>query len=230
MDASYLFLPIILTELNLVWSKALHLGEPVSFPEKTVISGGYKETEPSRQGMYYIKRGLIRLTSLSHGGQERTMLYMGPGVFFREIPMMLHSGDSLFTCMEATDTVFFSKKQINVNFIHEYPDLFFNLLESMSKKSHCFYNLLSASTLSGSFNNTCRALYSMHLHNRRKGHVVPHLTQLELAAFLGIHRSSLHKALTRLKDEGVIGSYSRNHLVIHNPDALYEYALKPTEE
>lgn len=144
--------------------------------------------------------------------------------------MMLHGGDSLFTCMEPTDTVFFPKSTLNAEFIREHPELFYNFIESLSKKSQCFYSRLSAASMSDSFGNACQALYSMHLYNRHKGHVAPRLTQLELAAFLGIHRSSLHKALARLKDEGVIGQYSRKHLTIHKPDALYEYALKTAEE
>lgn len=81
MDASHLFMPIILRDLNLVWEKVLRQGEPVAMPAKTVVYGGFSSGKDARQGMYYIKRGLVRLASLSPGGQERTMLYMGAGVF-----------------------------------------------------------------------------------------------------------------------------------------------------
>lgn len=229
MPDTHLFLPIILRNLNTVWEKVQHLGKPVVFPAKAIVSGETAGDDP-KQGMYYIKRGLVRLTSLSPGGQERTMLYLGPGVFFREIPMLLHSGDSVFTCMESTETVFFPKKMLTCDFIKTHPELFLNLVESLSRKSMCFYNQLSGACLYGSFGNTCRALYSMYLFNRQKGHVYPGLTQLELAAFLGIHRSSLHKALARLKDEGIVGAYSRKHLAVYNPEALYGYALKAEDE
>lgn len=224
------FVPIILRELNLVWEKALHLAEPMTFSPKTVITGTLSDYGNSRQGMYYIKRGLIRLSSLSPGGQERTMLFMGGGVFFNEIPMILHPGDAVFTSMEVTETFFFHKKTLTPDFIRSYPELMLNLLESLSKKSQFFYNQLSTAGMFGSFANTCRALYCMHLFNRQKGQIIPRLTQLELSALLGIHRSSLHKALTRLKDEGVIGAYNRKHLTIYNPDALYHYALSAGDE
>ena len=230
MQQSYFFSPIILTDLNTVWEQLLHLGVPVSFPVRSFISASGAPSVDSASGMYYIKRGRVRLSSLNISGQEKVMLYMGRGVLFNEIPMLQFSHDYVFTCMEDTETVFLSKKLLTDKFIKEYPALFLNLLESMSKKSQNFYSQLSALRSFSSFANVCRTLYSMHLFQRLRGTIVPHLTQQELAAFLGIHRSSLHKALTRLKEEGIIGPYSRKQLALHDEKALYEYAMKTDEE
>jgi CRP-like cAMP-binding protein len=73
------------------------------------------------------------------------------------------------------------------------------------------------------FGNLCRALYSMHLHQKKKDRIVPRLAQQELAAFLGVHRSSLHKAMTRLRAEGIIGAYSKSSLEIRDIDRLEGY-------
>lgn len=230
MRQTYLFSPIILTDINTVWEQFLHLGVPVSFPVRSFISASGAPSSESASGMYYIRRGRVRLSSLNISGQEKVMLYMGRGVLFNEIPMLQFSHDYVFTCMEDTETVFLSKKLLTDKFIKEYPPLFLNLLESMSKKSQNFYSQLSALRSFSSFANVCRTLYSMHLFQRVRGNIVPQLTQQELAAFLGIHRSSLHKALTRLKEEGTIGPYSRKHLALLDEKALYEHALKTEEE
>lgn len=218
------FMPIILTQINTPWEKVYSLGVPVSFPVRRILSGCTAGCSDAGTGMYYIKRGRVRLSNLNPNGQERVVLYMGKGVLFNEIPMLDFNPDYLFTCMEAVDAVFWPKKLITGDFIREYPDLLLNLLESMGKKSRSFYCQLNSLRSFSSFANVCRTLYSMHLFNRVGERIVPELTQQELAALLGIHRSSLHKALTRLKDGGIIGSYHRKQLTIYDLPALYHYA------
>jgi DNA-binding IclR family transcriptional regulator len=61
------------------------------------------------------------------------------------------------------------------------------------------------------------------------GKIVPHLSLQELAAFLGIHRSSLHKALARLREESIIGDYSKNRLEIYDLEKLSLYCKEPSE-
>lgn len=216
------FQPIILMDLNTEWEAVFSLGTPVNFTAKTIISASSYPAAVS--GLYYIRRGRVRLSHIASNGQEKVMLYMGKGVLFNEIPMLHVGEDYLFTCMEQTDTVFWPKKRINADFIRQYPELMLNLLESMSSKSRGFYNQLCGLRSFDAFVNVCRTLYSMYQHNKVDGVIVPRLTQQEIAAFLGVHRSSLHKALVRLKDEGVISAYNRKELEVYNPDKLFEYA------
>lgn len=230
MQQKSVFFPLILTDLNLVWSQVLHLGTPVSFPARTFISSSGVSGRESCNGMYFIKRGRVRLSSLSMSGQEKVMLYMSKNVLFNEIPMLVYSYDYVFTCMEHTEAVFWPKRFLDEKLAREKPELIFNLLESLSRKSQSFYVQLSAQRNYSTFGNVCRTLYSMHLFNRVKGAIVPQLTQQEVAAFLGIHRSSLHKALTRLKDEGVIGQYSRKQLSVFDENRLLAYCEEAKEE
>ncbi|MDR0816458.1 MAG: helix-turn-helix domain-containing protein [Desulfovibrio sp.] len=140
--------------------------------------------------------------------------------------MFQTSEDYLFTSIEQTEAVFFPKQFITTDFIAEYPDLVLNLLQSLSIKTRILYSQISCGFAFDSFGMVCRALYSMHLYNREGGRVVPHLTQQDLGVLLGLHRSSLHKALARLKDEGIIGSYSKKALHIHDIGRLLTYARK----
>lgn len=222
MSQDTVFQPIILMNMNKVWENVLHMGTPLSFPAKKIIS--FSQSDSTNAGIYYIRHGCVRLSHIASNGQEKVMLYMGRGMLFNEIPMLNVGSDYLFTCMEPTETVFFPKKWITEEFIKEHPDLFLNLLESLSKKSRNFYSQLCGVRIFDAFVNVSRILYSMYLHNKAQDYVVPRLTQQEIAAFLGIHRSSLHKALFRLKDEGIIGQYSRKRLEVYDPDRFLEYA------
>lgn len=220
------FYPLFMKDLNRPWEKVIHLGTPVSFPAKAVITGRKHGTEQS--GVYYVKRGRVRLSNVTIGGQEKMLLYMGEGSLFNEIPMLTSSSDYMFTCLENTETIFWTRKQIT-EFIKEYPELVLNLMEAMGTKMQNFYVQLCGMSSYGAFVNVCRVLFSMHLFQRKGDIVVPGISKQELAAFLGIHRSSLHKALARLQDEGVIGAYTRNYLEITNLEALKTYAEQLVE-
>lgn len=221
MDTDTLLFPIIMTGLNTPWEKAFPEGTAMTFRPKFIISDHNSNIYNS--GIYYIKRGSVKLSNISSAGQERILLYMGKGCVFNEVPMLQFSSDCIFTCLEQTDVIFWNKKMLSSEFIRKYPELISNLMFSMSKKSQSFYSQLCVARSCDSFVNVCRALYSMYLFNREKGAVVPRLTQHDLAAFLGIHRSSLHKALNRLKEEGIIGHYSRMNLPIHDVGRLKCY-------
>ncbi len=221
------FLPIILIDLNKPWEKVLALGTPVSFPARAVISG--RDHASAATGMYFIRRGGVMLSNISAGGKERAHLYMGRGTLFNEIPMLQMTRNYVFTCMESTEAVFFPKKLINTEFTRQYPELIMNMLDSLSRKLRILYVNLSGERIFSSFANVCRALYSMHLFNLVDGKIVPRLARQELAALLGIHRSSLHKALSRLRDEGVIGEYSKKELRIHDVATLLAYASEEND-
>lgn len=223
MDITSEFAPLILANLNTPWERVLALGTPLSFPPKKLIPT--HSGNSSLDGMYYITHGRVRLSHIAPNGSEKVLFHMGKGMLFNEIPMFLSLQNSLFTAVEPTKAYFWPRHLLTLSFTKEYPDLINNLLQSLSRKASNFHIQLCAQGLFTSFVNVCRALYSMHLFQRNHDIVTPHLTQHELAAILGVHRSSLHKALTRLKDENVIASYSKKELVITNLEALLHYAL-----
>jgi CRP-like cAMP-binding protein len=222
MSAKSSFQPVIFGDLNSPWEKVLSLGILQSFSAKTIIPA--RSRGDVGVGMYYIRRGCVRLSNITPSGREKIMLYMARGMIFNEIAMFHSLKAHLFTCMEATETVFIPQKRITVDFIRDHPELILNLIESVTKKSASFYVQLFGLRAFDTFVNVCRVLYSMYLFNRSNGNVVPRLSQQELAAFLGIHRSSLHKALLRLKKEGIIGSYHRRNFAVHSPERLLAYS------
>ncbi len=212
--------PVILINLNTAWEKMLHLGVPVSFVPRQIISA---EVDGATQGFYYVRRGRVRLSYIASNGQEKVLFYVGKGTLFHDVPAIVKSTSCIFTCMDATSAVFFNKKMLSHKFISEHPEIITNWVESIAEKSTNFFHQLCGFGLLDSFANVCRLLYSMALYNREGDKIVPYLSKQECAALLGIHRASLHKALTRLQKEEIIGKYSRHELEILDMDKLESY-------
>ncbi len=226
MTNEHAFAPIVLKNLNRPWEQAISRASKYSLPARKTIVSNAKGTE--YDGLYYIVNGRVRLSYIAANGSEKVLFYIGNGTLFNEIPMLVYTNTAIFTTVIPTTVYFWQRKHMNKIFL-AYPTLVNNLLESLSHKASNFYSQLCSLGLFNTFTNVCRALYSMHLHNREGGIIIPLLTQQELATFMGIHRSSLHNALFRLKEENIIIKYTKNELVIANIEALYQYASEVDE-
>lgn len=220
-------LPIIITGMNEPWEKITHLGTRERFPKRSVVAGGGADVD----GIYYLVRGLVRLSCITRAGKEYAMLYMGEGMLFNENDIFHKGLNNFLTSIEPLETVFFPRAMLNEQFFGEHPDLAMNLISSMSQKTRVLYSLLGATRSLDSFAHVCRVLYRMHLFNRvqeagsSKSRIVPRLCQQELAAFLGMHRASMHTAISRLKEERIIERYSKKELIITDLPALERYVM-----
>ncbi len=217
-----LFPPIILKDLNAAWAKVLHLGTQVNFKRNQILA---VDENYNANGAYFIKEGCIRLSYIAPNGQEKVLFFIGKGSLFNEVPSVSPSSPCIFTSVTPTTAVYFKKSLVtSPRFAVEHPEVVLNWVESTSIKTGCLFRQLCDVGLFDVFTNVCRLLYTMAQHHKEHGKIVPHLSQQECASYLGIHRGSLHKALSRLKDEGVIESYSRHELRILNMEQLREYA------
>jgi CRP/FNR family transcriptional regulator len=226
MNEDAYFYPLILEDINNAWEPMLPRISPAVFPAKSVISR-CRSSGNVEDRLFFIKKGLIRLSQIDYRGIEKIMLYMGKGTFFNENPVFnpYPCDDYYFTSIDETEAMMLPKKLV-AGIIREHPRLAFDMMRSMSVKTYTFYRQLSSMRNRRSFGNTCRILYGMHRYQRKNGIIVPRISQRELAAYLGIHRSSLHKNLLRLKKENIIGRYSRRCLEIRGLRQLYTYAVE----
>lgn len=60
----------------------------------------------------------------------------------------------------------------------------------------------------------------MYLEHQRENPIVPHMSQTELGKVLGIPRSSFCRIIHSLRQEGIIGHFTRNRLEILDQDRL----------
>jgi CRP-like cAMP-binding protein len=211
---------------NRVWESILHLGEKRRYAARQRVTLPLSESE---QGVFYLKRGSVRLAFVSEYGDEMIQLIIKAGTTFNEISALtpVDSSSLEFYCLEAVEAYFFHRAVIFCpDFVRGHPELILNLMESMTRKSSLFFNHGCELGMFNSFRNICRTLYFLWERQGKSAEFAPGLTHGDLAAHLGIHRASLHKILRRLIDEGVIGGYTSRKLTILDPARLEIYALR----
>lgn len=226
MRDSYHFYPLFICNMNLPWKDVLHLGIPVKYRKRQVISF-YDDTV----GFFYLNKGKVRVSYIAECGSEKNVFFIGEGTLCNEIPSLAFGySEAILTSLDNIETVFFSKDQVfDREFMSAYPQVIRNLVESLSLKSCYLFSQACNLGLFDAFQNVCRVLYGMVIFAENKKTVVPQLSQQDIASFVGIHRGSLHKILRRLKDEGVIGTYSRHSMKVLDLDKLYYYAVSKSD-
>ena len=224
MPAELSFPPIIITGHNEIWEESLPMGVPVHFSAGTFFSDIGSSLPSPDAGIYFIKKGRVKLSGKDAKGEATTLLHFGEGMIFNEVPMLQHSNGYKIVCMEDTEAVFLPKRLVLGKIFKTNDKLRRNLLESMAYKSNCYLARLKTYGGSNALCLVSRALYSMYLYNRYEETVVPRLTQAELSEYLGLHRRTLQRALARLKEEGICGQYSHKHLDIFDHNQLLSLA------
>ena len=208
--------------LNGQWKSALHYATCLKFPKNAVIP---HSTKP---GVYYLAKGEVVLTYCSSCGRERTALYYEEGSLFNEARTFSgYNPDGIFTCTTDVEAYLFSRDCIlNTEFIRSYPELIRSLLASMGAKILLHYSFLADMGTGSHIVHICRLILSLSQKNGNSLRFSAEMTQQEVAALLGVHRTTLARILRRLISMGVISKFTNREVCIENRELLLQLAEK----
>ena len=207
-------------ELNAPWREIIHLGERKLLPKHHELGNTGDET------FFFLNRGSLRLSCVAEDGQERVVMIMEEGVLFGEITFMHKSSvhfHSLRTLSECEVFIFPNTLLDDVDFCRQYPLLILNLVRSLGVKAGAFFSQIYDSNLLDTRGQICRMLSHIWREQGEAAAVNPDLSQIDVANILGIHRSSVCRVIRELRDEGVIGRFSKTRLEVLQPQALMEH-------
>ena len=207
---------IRLENLNEPWREVLHLGVRCLFPKH------HMEPGEKMRGFYFIRRGVVRLSYIGDAGQERSSLFMKRNCLFNEIPALNQDAqNAAFFCMEESEVWRFDADLLrDPLFIAKYPKLISNLMESMAKKSTIFFSHLSSMAFSSSMSQMC----AMLLQLAQSGG--PRITQGQMAAMLGLHPTTVARLVRTLRNEGILGKFTKTELEVLDMERLRATAEK----
>ncbi len=155
-------------------------------------------------GFYIVSRGLVKIYKISMDGKEQILHIMGPGEPFGEVPVF--SGQrfpaNAETLMES-DLLFFPRQDF-VDLIAHYPSLAMNMLAVLSGRLRQFTIQIENLTLREV--PARLAAYLIYLADRDKQDkaVTLDISKGQLASLLGTVPETLSRALTNMKNNGLI--------------------------
>jgi len=207
-------------KLNAPWREITKLGE------RKVLPRHHELGSPEGETFFFLNRGSLRLSCIAEDGQERVVMIMEEGVIFGEITFMHKSSvhfHSLRTLSECEVFIFPNTLLDDVDFCRQYPHLILNLVRSLGVKAGAFFSQIYDSNLLDARGQICRMLSHIWREQGKAEAVNPDLSQIDMANILGIHRSSVCRVIRELRDEGVIGRFSKTRLEVLDPETLMEH-------
>lgn len=204
--------------VNSIWATVLDRSTHISFPKNHEI-----QTIQSDY-FYYLIKGKLKLSCLSANGQERVVMHLGPGTLFNEVSHLHLSAHrhSLHTLEQCEVGRFPDKLLKDTDFFTSHPLLIQNLVQSLGIKTGAFFAQLFDSGLIHVRGRVCRMLHQLWKENGEKPSFRTNVSQVDMAAMLGVHRSSLCREIRTLREQGIIGHFSKAKLEIYHPEKLLE--------
>lgn len=211
---------IFIREQNSAWREVLHLAS-----RQNIAKGSRWVDYGHVESFSFLDKGMMRLSSLDRNGNERIFLYIGQGCIFNELGVLNGPGNAPFSsaalfALEDCEVYHFPQSILyDEAFTIRHPALMMNLVHSLARKAGSFFSQLDESAGLDPETQVCRYLYRAvdeEMHNGR-----PRFSQTELALALGLHRSTVCRILRQLRDEGILGEFTRHKLEIKNREALW---------
>lgn len=210
-------------QLNKPWERVLDRSEIKDFQKGTTLDIGDIN---SRNKFYYILSGKVKISYIRISGEERTVIYAYPGTLMN-VPTVLanDSDNTIAECLEKSRIAFFDARLLrDPSFVAENPELFINLLHSLSLQLVIQARRLDEDGAGSSLQLVAGFLLEQAELNNESQRFSPGITQQELAVLLGTHRTTITRALVHLRRNGIIGKFTKHELQILDIEKLRSVA------
>lgn len=175
------------------------------------------DQQPS--GIFYIEEGIIRRYWITEKGEEITLNLYKPHTF---LPMSWAISD-VKNChfYEAMTDVTFRKapKQDVLSFLHEHPDILFDLLRRVYIGMEGMWKHVESLTVGNSYTKLVVGLVILGKRfgkAENNGTVISlAMTESDLANYVGMSRETTSRELHKLKEEQLV-SFEKKKLTIHD--------------
>jgi len=207
------------------WGAILHLGIRRAFPRGSEIV----DLETPVEGVYFVLEGSVEVPLYTSHGPEKVLFHVGPGCIFGEISCFAAAdlNEASVRARTACVTYFFSRSLIEGTIASQYPQLLLELLRALAYKTRMYTVLLQDSLAGDNFLRVCKMLvYLVHYKGlelapgQKQVSFQPGLTQQEMARLMGVHRVTVTKAISRLKNLGILRRFSKQRLELVDFPAL----------
>jgi CRP/FNR family cyclic AMP-dependent transcriptional regulator len=170
-------------------------------------------------GLYAIRRGLIRIGTTDDLGQQMTMNLLGAGDVFGEIALLdgrSRTADAV--ALESTEMFFLPRRDF-VGLVEGEPAIAQHLIELLCARLRDLIERMEETTFLPAETRLARRILALAIDYGREIHA----SQEELASLTGVTRETVNRQLQSWKRSGIL-SLGRGRLVIHDLDDVRRLA------
>ncbi len=173
--------------------------------------------------VYFLRSGLLQF-SRSINKNMLPIFYLGKNSLCFEMHIIGHTAlPSHYHAIEDAALVRFPIRFIR-NLIEEKPELSYLIMESIGVKYSALLTRINEMGTHDLLRNIARLLLDMAAYNKFAHTFTPAISQRELVEFFSVHRSSVNRSISILRDKKIIGNYTKNRIEILDYSMLIDIA------
>lgn len=171
-------------------------------------------------GLYFVRRGLVKVFKTSEEGKEQTLRLIGPGSTFNDVPA-LDGGPNPASVMAMEPTVVYAISGERLRrLIGESPGVAEAAVRMLATALRSLVSLVEDLSFRHVRERVAKILLEQDERNDAASQQPPHrLTQQEMAALAGTAREMVGRAIKELEGAGAIRSV-RGQITVVNRDRL----------
>ena len=167
-------------------------------------------------GMHLVLSGSFRAVAFSRSGQQRTLWIMRAHSLIGEVSLLTDSAAIyLMECEDEGETVFFPRATLREKILPAHPEVGLSIMRILALK----LRVQSEDSQAWNFMSARKRVGDFLLHRSGETGGPVRISHAELAEFLGLHRVTVTKAVTRLREAGLI-ECGEEGMIIRDPDRL----------
>lgn len=200
------------------WGEVTHLGVKRQAPKGAWVLGANDTAE----GVYYIQEGVLEIMLNTQRGPEKVLYCVGKGCVFGEVVCFVPGATEEAVVKARTDCklVFFNRETIESTIAQQFPHLLIELVKILGHIVRMYGIHLQDSLNLDFLTRVCRFLVYLvefkaaEVQGRKRVVIQADITQSDMARLLGVHRVTITKAVKKLKELGILKSFTKKELEI----------------
>lgn len=187
----------------------------------------FTEGEPS-EGIYFVKKGRIKIYKNASDGKEHIINIMNTGDVFAEACLfskMPYPASS--EAIEDSETLMIKRKDIE-ELLNMHPEISVEIIKVMAERLIMVSRQIESLALKDAYGKTAALivqLFQSQNKNLENGmEITIDLSRQEMANMVGLTRETLTRAMSKLKNDGLI-DIVRNNIIILDIDSIKELII-----
>lgn len=208
------------------WGDVLHLASSRKYAKGEVIIRAGEMVD----SLFYLESGEVRMIRTSMEGSEKILMYIEEGTLFGETPFFTGQPIlSTFVCSQPATIWRFSRQSVFADLLPNHPEIVTSLLHTFATKVSTLSNQSASMGLQNVGERLCTFLYVTSgdsMFSKDQVELTLSMKMRDIANLLGVHRTTLYKAIRDLEKDGIFENFTKDSVLIADVSRFLELVHK----
>lgn len=210
--------PGVIENIATIWEEYETYGTKKFLKKNTMLSFD----DACAKDFAYIISGIVCIVYYECNGKIKTQLICKKGSLFNELNIITnyHKNKVMYFCYTDVNIIYFKENIALNNLINKYHSLKDNIMFGFCVKMLKFQELFNAVVTRDKIQLAAWYIYYMCRIHGFEAEFAPGIPQSIICSLLGIKKTSMKRAMTLFKNEGIVQTYTKKKILIGDLEKL----------